>query len=49
VVGVSGRQILQELIAGTTDPATLAELAHGRLREKRPQQPRFGPKRMGFD
>jgi transposase len=37
VVGVSGRQILQELIAGTTDPATLAELAHGRLREKRPQ------------
>jgi transposase len=37
VVGVSGRQILQELIAGTTAPATLAELAQGRLREKRPQ------------
>jgi transposase len=37
VVGVSGRQILQELIAGTTDPAPLAELARGRLREKRAQ------------
>jgi transposase len=37
VVGVSGRQILEELIAGTTDPATLAELARGRLRDKRPQ------------
>jgi transposase len=37
VVGVSGRQILTELVAGTTDPAVLAELAKGRLREKRPQ------------
>ncbi len=37
VVGVSGRQILAELLAGTTDPATLAELARGRLRDKRPQ------------
>jgi transposase len=37
VVGVSGRQILEELIAGMTDPATLAELARGRLRDKRPQ------------
>jgi transposase len=37
VVGVSGRQILTELVAGTTDPAVLAALAKGRLREKRPQ------------
>jgi transposase len=37
VVGVSGRQILAELIAGATDPALLAELARGRLRDKRPQ------------
>ncbi len=37
VVGVSGRQMLEELIAGTTDPATLAALAQGRLRDKRPQ------------
>ena len=48
VVGVSGRQILTELVAGTADPAVLAELAKGRLREKRPQLERalaghFGP------
>lgn len=35
VLGVSGRAILDELLAGRTDPATLAELAKGRLREKR--------------
>lgn len=35
VVGVSGRAMLEQLIQGQTDPATLAELAKGRLREKR--------------
>jgi transposase len=35
VMGVSGRAILDQLIRGKTDPATLAELAKGRLREKR--------------
>jgi len=35
VMGVSGRAMLEELIQGHTDPATLAELAKGRLREKR--------------
>ncbi len=33
--GVSGRAILEALLAGQTDPATLAELAKGRLRRKR--------------
>ena len=35
VMGVSGRAILEQLIQGKTDPVTLAELAKGRLREKR--------------
>lgn len=35
VAGVSGRAILAALLAGTTDPAILAELAKGRLRQKR--------------
>ena len=35
VRGVSARAILEALIAGETDPATLAELARGRLRAKR--------------
>jgi transposase len=35
VRGVSARAILEALIAGETDPATLAELARGRLRTKR--------------
>jgi transposase len=37
VLGRSGREILTALVGGTTDPATLAELARGRLREKIPQ------------
>jgi transposase len=37
ILGVSGRQILTELVAGTTDSTALADLARGRLREKRPQ------------
>lgn len=35
VTGVSGRRMLEALIGGETDPATLAELAKGRLRNKR--------------
>jgi len=37
VLGLSGRQMLEALVAGTTDPATLADLAKGTLRAKRPQ------------
>lgn len=36
-LGVSGRAILQALLAGTTDPALLAKLAKGKLREKIPE------------
>jgi transposase len=34
VMGASGRAILNELVQGNADPALLAELAKGRLREK---------------
>jgi transposase len=34
VLGVSGRDMLEQLIAGQDDPAVLAQLARGRLREK---------------
>ncbi len=34
VLGVSGREMLAALTGGQTDPAALAELARGRLREK---------------
>jgi transposase len=37
VVGVSGRAILAAIIAGQTDTAQMAELAKGRLRDKRDQ------------
>jgi transposase len=37
VLGLSGRQILEALLAGTTDPAVLADLARGKLRAKLPQ------------
>jgi transposase len=36
ILGVSGRAMLDALVAGTTDPAVLAELARGRLRAKLP-------------
>jgi len=36
VMGVSGREILAALVAGTTDPVVLAEMARGKLREKIP-------------
>jgi transposase len=34
VLGVSGRQMLAALVGGEADPATMAELAKGRLRNK---------------
>ncbi len=34
VLGVSGREMLEQMIAGQDDPAHLAQLARGRLREK---------------
>lgn len=37
VMGVSGRAMVQALVAGTTDPAVLADLARGRLRTKLPE------------
>lgn len=36
VVGLSGRQMLAALVEGTTDPTLLADLAHGKLRNKLP-------------
>ena len=36
ILGVSGRAMLEALVAGTTDPAVLGELARGRLRAKLP-------------
>ncbi len=36
VLGASGRAMLTALVAGTTDPAVLADLARGRLRAKLP-------------
>ena len=37
VLGVSGRAMLRALVAGERDPATLAELARGRLRRRVPE------------
>jgi transposase len=53
VVGVSGRAMLEALLAGTTDPAVLAELAKGRLRSKREAltaalEGRFRPHHVGL-
>jgi hypothetical protein len=36
ILGVSGRAMLDALVAGTTDPVVLAELGKGRLRAKIP-------------
>jgi transposase len=36
IIGKSGRDMLDALVAGTTDPAVLAELARGHLRKKIP-------------
>lgn len=38
IMGVSGRAMLAALVAGTTDPAVLAELAKTRLRARLPAQ-----------
>jgi transposase len=37
ILGKSGRDILEALVAGTTESVALAQLARGRLREKIPQ------------
>lgn len=37
VVGLSGRAILEAMVAGVNDPAVLSELAKGRLRKKLPE------------
>src|SRR4029450_6138566 len=47
ILGVSGRHMLEALVAGTTDPALLADLAQGRLREKIPQLQQALVGRMG--
>jgi transposase len=36
ILGVSGRHMIEALIAGERDPQVLAELARGRMRRKRP-------------
>jgi transposase len=48
VLGKSGREMLEALVGGTTDPAVLADLARGKLRAKLPELARalagsFGP------
>ncbi|HEV2126982.1 MAG TPA: IS110 family transposase, partial [Chloroflexota bacterium] len=47
VLGVSGRQMLEALLAGTDDVAAVAELAKGRLRKKLPELRRALSGRMG--
>ena len=37
VMGKSGRQILEALVAGTTEPGDLAQMAKGRMRDKIPE------------
>jgi transposase len=37
IIGRSGREVLDALVAGSAGPAALAQLARGRLREKLPQ------------
>lgn len=37
ILGVSGREMLDQLVAGEEDPARLAQLARGRLKSKIPQ------------
>jgi len=37
IVGVSGRQMLEELVNGQVDPAKIAKLAQGRMRRKIPE------------
>jgi len=37
VMGASGRRMLEAIVKGTTDPYELADMALGKLKEKRPQ------------
>jgi transposase len=47
VLGVSGRAMLQGLVAGNTDTTMLADLARGKLRDKRARLERALSGRMG--
>jgi transposase len=47
MLGVSGRSMLMALVAGTTDPALLADLARGQLRKKLPELRRALTGRFG--
>ena len=47
VLGTSGRAILDAMVDGTTDTATLADLAQGRLRDKRASLQRGVDSRRG--
>jgi transposase len=47
VLGRSGRDMLQALVAGQTDAALMADLARGRLRDKRPALERALAGRFG--
>ncbi len=47
VVGVSGRHIMQALVAGETDINLMADLARGKLRDKLPQLQRALVGRLG--
>jgi transposase len=47
VLGASGRAILGALVGGMTDPQALAELAHGRLRDKQDALERALTGRLG--
>lgn len=47
VMGVSARQILAALVDGSSDPAALAQLARGRMREKVPELERALVGRFG--
>ena len=47
VLGVSGRQMVEGLIAGEADAAALADLAQGKLRAKRPELERALTGRVG--
>lgn len=47
IMGKSGREMLAALVAGDSDPAALAQLARGRMREKIPQLERALAGRFG--
>ena len=47
VLGVSGRAMLAALVAGTSDPTSLADLARGKLRDKLPLLERALTGRVG--